>query len=731
MQKIGRNDPCACGSGKKYKACCGKQGGDSVQSQGAGKASVPKAFQAALEHHRSGRLAQAIGAYEEILRLDPKHAEALHLLGTLYQDQGRLDDAIACYQKAVLIQQKSAEIYSNLGNALQMRGQPEDAAANCRKAIALKPAFPEAHSNLGNALMSQGKLDEAIKCFRQAIRFKPDFATAYRNLGVALNALGKFEEALPNHRQALVIKPDYAEVHSNLGVTLEALGHLDEAVASYRQALKFLPNFADAHNNLGNVLRMQGRHDEALASYRDAILFNPQHAQAYNNLGSALQTSGQFDDAVQRFRKAIAINPDFNEAYSNLLFCQLHQSHISLDAYRADQKTFAARFEAPLRAGWQPHANNPDPARQLKVGFVSGDLRNHAVAKFIEHIWAALAPADFALYAYSTHPTDDAVTLRLREHVQQWRSVCALGDAALAEQIRADEIDILIDLSGHTSNNRLLTFARKPAPVQITYLGFPGSSALQAMDYRLTDSHADPIGNEAWYQEKLLRLPDSLWCYKASAGMPDVNALPALSNGYLTFGSLNNANKLDEATLALWGQLLRTVPDSCLLLATVPEGRSREQLTRKFTEQDIDAARLTFAGPLPNEAFYRLFHRVDIALDPLTMNGATTTCEGLWMGVPTLSLVGQRFGMRAGLSLLSAAGLPEFAVTSADDYLKLAQHYAADLEQLSQLRSTLRDRVARSPLTDAARFAGNLAEMLRLCWHKWVATQRDSLTNEA
>jgi len=720
MEKIGRNDPCVCGSGKKYKACCGKQGEAIAQSRGAGRASLPAVFQSALEHHRAGRIAQAAAAYQEIISINPRHGEAQHLLGTILHDQGQLDAAIACYRIAAQTQPGSAEVFSNLGNALQSRGLSEEAAASCRKAIALKPAFAEAHSNLGNALMALGKLDDAIKCYRQAIRHKPDFATAYRNLGAALNAQGQFDDAIVSHRQALVLKPDYAEVHSNLGVTLEALGRLEEAIACYRQALKFQPNFADAHTNLGNALRTQGRLDEAIKSYRDAILFNPIHVQAYSNLGAALQNSGLLDEAGKCFRKAIAINPNFNEAYSNLLFCQLHQPNLDFEAYRADQQAFAERFEAPLRAGWQPHRNDTDPARQLKIGFVSGDLRNHAVAKFIEPIWAALPRAEFELWAYATHAIDDAGTQRLREHVQHWRNVSALDNEALAGQIRADEIDILIDLSGHTANNRLLTFARKPAPVQITYLGFPGSSALQAMDYRLTDIHTDPAGSEAWYQEALLRMPDSLWCYKPTSGMPEVNALPALDNGFLTFASLNNVNKLDEPTINLWGQLLRAVPESRLLLATVPEGHTREQLTRKFADQGIEAARLAFEGMLPNASFHRLFHRVDIALDPVTMNGATTTCEGLWMGVPTLSLVGQRFGMRAGLSLLSAAGVPEFAVANAEDYVQLAQHYASHLGQLSQLRATLRDKVAQSPLMDTDRFAQSLTSMLRECWREWV-----------
>lgn len=723
MEKIGRNDPCACGSGKKYKACCGKQAGAPLQAGSAGKASLPAAFQAALAQHRAGRIAEAAAAYQQIISINPKHGEAQHLLATILQDQGQLDQAIACYRKAIEAQPGSAEIHSNLGNALTSRGSPEEAAQHCRKAVALKPNFAEAHSNLGNALMSLGKLDEAIKCFRSAIRHKPEFATAHRNLGVALNAQGLYEDALVSHRKALALKPDYAEVHSNLGVTLEALGRLDEAADCYRRALQYLPNFADAHLNLGNVLRSLGRLDEAIKCYRDAVLFNPVHAQAYSNLGSALQSAGLFDEAIKCFRKAIALNPDFDQAYSNLLFCQLHQPHLDFDVYRADQRAFAERFEAPLRATWQAHCNDTSPDRQLKLGFVSGDLRNHAVAKFIEPVWSALPRSEFVLYAYATHAIDDAVSLRLREQVQHWHNVAVLGDDALAELIRADGIDILVDLSGHTANNRLLSFARKPAPIQITYLGFPGSSALQAMDYRITDGNADPLGNEAWYQETLLRLPDSLWCYQPSADMPEVSALPALGNGFVTFGSLNNVNKLDDVTIALWGQLLRSIPDARLLLGTVAEGRSREVLTGKFAEQGIDAARLTFAGVLPNAAFHRLFHQVDIALDPVTMNGATTTCEGLWMGVPTLSMVGQRFGMRAGLSLLSAAGIAEFAVANADDYLQLARHYASHLDQLAQLRASLREKVAQSPLMDAPRYANNMSALFRQCWRAWVANQ--------
>jgi predicted O-linked N-acetylglucosamine transferase (SPINDLY family) len=385
----------------------------------------------------------------------------------------------------------------------------------------------------------------------------------------------------------------------------------------------------------------------------------------------------------------------------------------------AEHRRFAGRFEVPLKPGWPKHPNSRDPERRLKIGYVSGDFYRHAVAYFIEPVLAHHDKSRFEVYCYYNNTQHDDFTDRLIAYTDHWIPCKFLSDDQLAERIRADGIDILVDLSGHTSGNRMRVFARKPAPIQVTYLGYPGTSGLSAMDYRITDHCADPEQNEIYYSEKLLRLPDSLWCYRPSDDMPEVGPLPALRNGYITFGSLNNFNKINDQCIGLWADLLKAVPGSRLVMVTVPEGAAREQLLEKFLGLGVAAGRLDIFGKLPFREFHRMFRQIDISLDPVFVNGATTTCESLWMGVPVLSLAGGRFLSRAGLSILGAAGLPEFAPATREAYLGVAVRLADNIPALAQLHDGMRARIAVSPLCDEARFTRNFEHAFRDIWGKW------------
>lgn len=715
---------------------------------------VSEAMRAALEHHRTGRLPQAESLYRQILQVAPNHAEALYHLGVIayqmgrsesaveligkaisakpfeptyystlglaLQNQGKLNEAVACYRKALSVSPDLVEAHYNLGGALLQQGKPDEAVASYQRALLARPDYAEAHNNLGVALLRQGKPDEAAASHRRALTLRPDHAEAHNNLGMALKAQGMLDEAVGSYREALTLRPEFAQAHYNLGNALLQRGKADEALTSYRQAVSLRPGFAEAHYNLGNALLRSARPDEALASYRQALSFERDHAEAHNNLGLALLQCGKLDEGVASYRAAISFKADYAEAYSNLLFAVYFYSRLSPAKLIAECERFAAQFEAPLRARWQRHRNIREPGRRLKVGYVSPDFRRHAVAYFIEPILANHERDRVEVHCYYNHAHRDEFTGRLAGYADHWLDCEHMTDEELAGRIRADGIDILIDLSGHTAGNRMLTFARKPAPIQITHLGCPGASTgLAAMDYRLTDAYADPAGAEAYYTEKLLRLPGSQWCYRPDQDIPETVALPAQQNGYITFGSFHAFSKIYKPCIELWAQLLRAVPESRLLMVTVPDGALRQQLKEQFAALGVPAERLQLYGKLPQSEFLRMFQRADIALDPFPVTGATTTCEALCMGVPLISLAGTRCMSRMGLSILSAAGLQELIAATPEEYVRTALNLAQNLPRLEALHAGLRARVAASPLVDGAKFTRNLERIYREVWTEW------------
>ncbi len=753
----------------------------------AGAERVRIKFQEGLARHQQGQLTQALALYRQVLKLQPRHHDALHLSGLIAAQSGKYPYALDLFDQAIALFAHNAVFHSNRGLALQELHRQDEALDSFNLAIDLEPGLADAHYNRGITLQALHRWDEALASYDQTVILQPDFASAYNNRGQVLHHLKRFDEALLSYEQAARYWPDSAIVPINRGLTLKQLnrqdealtsfdhamqldpkladGHLkrgdllrevnrqDEALLSYDQAIRLKPDFADAylnrgntlldlrrlddaffsfdralaidadyaeaHNSRGMALVAMNRVEEALASYQHAIEVKPTYEDVYNNRGLALHTLHRLDEALRSFDEAIEIKADFAVAYSNRLFTMQFGRLRSPADLRAEHDRFAARFEAPLRPDWRRHANSREAERRLKVAYVSPDFRNHAVAHFIEPVLAKHDKARFEVSCYYSNPQHDAITERLAGYADRWLDCKSLTDAQLAERIRADEIDILVDLAGHTGNNRLLTFARKPAPIQVTYLGYPGSSGLSAMDYRLTDGCADPQGSEANYSEELLRLPHSLWCYRPRQDMPEMTPLPALQNGYLTFGSFNNFNKIDVHCLDLWSQLLKSVPDSRLLMVTVPEGEPRQRLLDQFVARGVAADRLAFQGQLSGAEFQRMIQSVDLTLDPVSVNGATTTCESLWVGVPVLTLAGDRFLERAGLSILSAAGLSEFVAATPQQFIDISIRFANEIERLAQIRMSLRAKVAASPLADEAKFTRSLETLYREVWAKW------------
>lgn len=712
---------------------------------------------AALAAHQAGRLGEAEAHYRGVLQQQPAHADALYYFGMLQYQAGkladaaalvgksvaldathaprfsdlgvitlalgRIDDAIAAFTATLKLAPDNFDVQAQLGDLLGQRGDLQGAIACYERAVKLRPDVAEAHNNLGNLYCATGRIEDSLHACRTALQLKPSLVEAHNNLGNALKASGDLVGAGKTYESALRLRPAFAEAQNNLGLILSELRKWEPAKECFRRAIAIRPDFAAAHANLGDVARAESRWDEAISHYEETLRHQPDNLIAHWNLGNLHWAAGLHDLAAASYAKALEIKPDSAEIHSNLLYAKLYDTTLTPEALLEMHREFARKFEAPLAAHRRPHSNVRDPDRRLKIGYVSADFRSHPVAHFIAPIFEHHVKTNFEIFAYYNHELNDDFTARLRGSTDHWIPCKRLNDDELAERIRNDGIDILIDLAGHTADNRLLTFARKPAPIQMTYLSYPGTTGLASMDYRITDRYADPDSHAGHYVEKLLRLPHSMWCYTPAPYMPDVTPLPALANGYVTFGSFNNANKLNEGCLSLWAKVLHAVPGSRLLMLTVPEGAAQEKLIRQFAEYGIPADRLELKGKLPGPEFVKWISRADIALDTFPVNGGTTTMEAMWMGVPTVTLIGSRFVARAGYSLASSVGMAELAASDVDGYLRKCVELAADFLLLAEIRKGMRERVANSPLTDASGFARSIEQRYRDAWLQWCPVE--------
>ena len=669
-----------------------------------------------------GRLDKAIPCYERAQRLRPDLAETHYNLGLALQRQGRLTEAIACYQRSLTLRPDFAEAHNNMGNIFASEDRLAEAEAAFQRALQLRPDYAEAHYNLGKALRYQGRLAEAIDCYQRTLTLRPDFAEAYNNLGNALADQARLDEAITSFKQALQLKPDYPEAHINLGEVYRTLGQQDEARACCERALALRPGFAEAYNNIGAAWKDQGKLDEAIASCREALKLKPDYPEAYNNLGTALASQGNIEEAISYYQRLVGLRPGSPTFHSILLFARHLHPGSDESALRAAHQQWDQQHGVPRRQFVHPHTNSPDPDRRLRIGYVSPDMREHPVTRFLLPLLQNHDHSQFEVTCYADIARADTMTQRLRHGADHWRMTAGFFEEQLAAQIRADEIDILVDLALHTAANRLPVFARKPAPVQVTYLAYPGTSGLSAMDYRLTDPFLDPpgTGDEA-YTETSVRLP-SYWCYQAPEAAPPVAAPPALSADHITFGCLNNFAKVNNRVQALWIRLMRTVPNARLVLHA-SEGSHRERVRELMAREEVAPGRLTFLSHAPMAEYFSQYEQIDIALDTFPYAGGTTTCDALWMGVPVVTLVGQTAVGRGGLSILSNIGLTQLVAYNEDEYIRIAVDLAKDLPRLTELRRTLRERMLASPLMDAPRFARSIEGAYRTMWRHWCEAQ--------
>lgn len=719
--------------------------------------------QTGLAHHQAGRLEQANSAYQQALSLNPNHPDALHLLGMLahqvgdhefaadlinlalhatpnsavflcnlgnvLQAQGKHAEAIQSFRKAIAIDANNAVLHFNLACALQTQKQLSAAAACYRQAITLAPQHIESHSNLGHTLQAQGKLDLALESFQRALNIAPDLPEMHFNLGAALSQQGKLDDAIESYRRALTLFPDYAQAHCNLGAALLAQGKLSEAIASYRHAIALIPSMGEAHYNLGIALQAQNELEAAICSYRKTLELQPNFVEGYCNLGNALRAQGHLEAAAEHYQKALSIKPDYANAYSNLLFLRGYHATVPAQNYLAQARGWElACIPEQIRqaARKKTFKRAPLGKRRLKIGYVSGDLRKHAVSFFIEQLFAQHDRARVELFAYSNNHARDEVTERLNTLAEHWIPVSALSDEEVCARIEQDGIDVLIDLSAHSAHNRLGVFARRAAPVQASYLYF-ASTGLSEMDYWIGDATLAPPELDAHFSEQVWRLPRTWLSYKTIAAAPVPNWHPDTT---LWLGSFNNLGKITPATLQLWAQILHALPEARLLLKNkeLGDAGNRQRILSELATHDIAAARVDLQ-PGSAWADYMAEHdRLDIALDPIAAHGGgTSTCDALWMGVPVIHLEGEQVGARFSASLLQAIGRNEWVAHSPAEYVEKTVALARDVTLREQLRNTQREAMAHSPLCDARGLAHALENAYSTMFEHWLSTPSHSI----
>ncbi len=666
-------------------------------------------FQEGRALQRSGRLAEAEAVYRSILAIEPDHVATLRAMGGLASGVGRLDVAIELLRRVVALDPRSAESYVLLGGLLGSAGRITEAVAMLEIAISLEPQNARARYNFGNAQLALGRNVEAVAAFQEAARLQPHQVETWNNLAVALQRLRHYDEAIESARAALRLDSAYREAWRNLGHALRSLGRFLEAAEAFEKAARLPPASASVCNDLGSVLLSARQIDRAAGWCREAIRLDPACAEAHANLGNCLKDQGQIEAALDSLRRAVALAPASSRLASAMVYAlRFHPEHDE-PSHRREEQRWDECF-----AGAVPHA--PQRAirfgsRPLRIGYVSPDFCDHVIGRNVLPLIRE-RDRDFArVYCYSGVRRPDFLTEQFRELSDEWREIGHLTDDEAAGLIARDEIDILVDLCLHLAGNRLLLFARKPAPVQVSFAAYPGGSGLQVVDYRLTDPWLDPVAREelATDRERPIRLPHSFWCYDPAAmtvGFREscpVGPPPALAQGYVTFGFMGNFAKINRRVLELWARLLEGTGDARLLLRA-PEGRAQEDTVAYFAEQGI-CDRLRFLAPCPREVYLRQYAQIDIGLDPFPYNGHTTSLDALWMGVPVVTLAGTTLVGRAGVSQLGNLGLPELCAATTADYLRIASSLAGDLPRLTALRQSLRDRMLASPLTDARGFA--------------------------
>lgn len=597
----------------------------------------------------------------------------------------------------------------------------------CTELLAADPGNVEALFLQGNMAHQKGSHEEAVALFTRAVAQAPRIPVLRLNLGTSLMLLKRYEESVAQLREATLLDPCYSAAWFQLGVVLQEKGELEPAIEAYARTLQLEPAHAHAIQRTADIRHRQNRMEEAIELYAAALQLQPNNFMVCNNAGNAAKYLGKISEALDWYQRAQELEPGQRICASNHLMTMLLSAECSPEAIYRKHALWSETFEKPLDTERKPPLNLPEPERALRIGYLSCDYKNHPVAFFIEPILASHNRSNFCIYCYSNCDTPDMITAQLESRADVWRPIHHLDDDQVSDLIRNDGIDILVDLGGHTAQNRLTVFARKPAPVQATWLGYAATTGLKSIDYRITDAAADPPGvTERFHSETLWRLPDNFICYRPPANSPPVSPLPCLTNGFITFGVFNHFSKITPGAVELWCKLLDSHPTARLLIKAL--GMEHEPMRKRtrdmFAARGISRDRLELVGKTPSiYSHLELFGKVDISLDTFPYNGTTTTCESLWMGVPVVAKEGDSHVSRVSVSLLRTLGLSGLVAGSDEDYVALAAFLAQDWKNLEILRNNLRERMKGSKLLDTVGFTQNLEEAYREMWRRWCLEQ--------
>jgi protein O-GlcNAc transferase len=648
-------------------------------------------------------------------------------MGLQAKARGNPEQALTCFERALQQGLESAELLYLIGDTLHDLSRLDQAIERLQRARKLDSQHVGAVYTLAVALQDKGMLEEAIACYRVAEALRPDHAKTYNNMGSAYLRIGQSDEAIACFKKASHLDPDFFMAHYNLGSVHYQNRNIADAKQSFQRALLLKPDFAQAHNNFANLLKEEGQLKLAAVEYRLAIHYNQNLTEAYFNLANVLIKIWHTEEALALLERLLTIDPQNEIGHSNYLFYAHYSDRFNADDFyrmaRNWEQMHAAVFEE--RAKKIKFTNLVDTERRLKIGYVSADFCLHPVGLFIESVLASHDKSDVEVYCYYNFIQRDKLTTRIATLVDHWRDIHGVSDELVEALIRQDEIDILVDLSGHTEANRLLLFARKSAPVQVTWLGYFATTGISAIDYLIADQVGVPESHRKHFAETVWYLPDTRLCFSVPEINLPVSPLPALKNDYITFGCFQNMSKVGDKVLATWAAILTDLPDARFRWQChqLKDPEVVQELMLRLQQNGIDPARMTLLGSVAHEAYLSAHSEVDMILDTFPYPGGTTTCEALWMGVPTLTLAGDTLLSRQGASLLTAVGLSDWIVTSRKDYIDKALTLAGDIPKLAKLRAVLREQVKTSPLLDAPRFAHGLEEAYRSMWRKWCTSQ--------
>ncbi|XP_068658757.1 probable UDP-N-acetylglucosamine--peptide N-acetylglucosaminyltransferase SPINDLY isoform X2 [Aristolochia californica] len=688
----------------------------------------------------AGNTQEGIQKYFEALKIDSHYAPAHYNLGVVYSEMMQYDTALTFYEKAAQQRPMYAEAYCNMGVIYKNRGDLHSAISCYERCLAVSPNFEIAKNNmaialtdLGTKVKLEGDINLGVAYYKKALYYNWHYADAMYNLGVAYGEMLKFEMAIVFYELALHFNPHCAEACNNLGVIYKDRDNLDKAVECYQMALSIKPTFSQSLNNLGVVYTVQGKMDAAAAMIEKAIAANPTYAEAYNNLGVLYRDAGNISRAIESYEQCVQIDPDSRNAGQNRLLAMNYINEGTDDKLYEAHREWGRRFMRlyPQYTNWD---NPKDMERPLVIGYVSPDYFTHSVSYFIE---APLLYHDYANYkviVYSAVVKEDAKTLKFRDRVLkkggEWRDIYGIEEKKVGNMVREDKVDILVELTGHTANNKLGTMACRPAPIQATWIGYPNTTGLPTIDYRITDSLADPPDTRQMHVEELVRLPKCFLCYIPSPEAGPVSPTPALSNGFITFGSFNNLAKITPEVLQVWAKILCAVPNSRLVVKCKPFccDSVRQRFLSTLEQLGLEPLRVDLLPLiLLNHDHLQAYSLMDISLDTFPYAGTTTTCESLYMGVPCVTMAGQVHAHNVGVSLLSNVGLGNLIAKTEEEYVKIALDLASDVTALSNLRSSLRDLMLDSPVCDGANFTLGLESTYRKIWHRYCKGDVPSL----